>query len=192
MKTFYIAIIILTILGFFLFVPKVATRVFPFTRTRLLKNFLNDVKINKSIDGRKFWVLREYYSPGSFTFKEKGLTKDEVIMALKKINVTFNNKYYIYPFLTFTSDKFFSIEALVTINDLNRLVNDTADKKLINCIIDQKTAQICYRNEKEIEIRFVNPMDEMRRTNGFFDYKRQNLAELTNGKYWLVISTIEL
>jgi hypothetical protein len=190
--SFYIAVLIITIFGFLLFVPKVATRVFPFARNRLLKNFLDDTKNKKTIDARKFWILREYYSPGSFVFKEKGLTDNETNSALKQYEFIFNNQQYVYPFLIFNSDKFQSMEALVKATNLNSVIQNSSAKNLKNCIIDQKTARICYRNEHELEVRFIKPMNEMRQTNGFFDYKRQDLAELTNGKYWLVISKISL
>lgn len=190
--SFYIAVLIITIVGFLLFIPKVATRVFPFARNRLLKDFLDDTKNKKTIDARKFWTLREYYSPGSFVFKEKGLTDNETSATLKQFALSFNKRQYVYPFLIFSSEKFQSIETLVKTANLNSVIQDSSAKNLKNCIIDQKTARICYRNEHELEVRFIKPMNEMRQTNGFFDYKRQDLAELTNGKYWLVISKINL
>lgn len=187
---FYLTIIIVILLGFILLVPKVATRIFPFAREKLLQDFIADVKNNQTIESKKFWMLREYYSPGSFVFREKGLSKNEADPALKIFNVSFNKKEYVYPFLIFTSEKFKSIEAITKTTDLNRIISNLEMIKGKSCIIDQKSMFICYKDEHTIYIVFIKPMNEMQKTNGFFDYKRQDLADLTKGKSWLVISKI--
>ncbi len=187
---FYPVLIIITILGFLVFVSKVQTRVFPYSSKIRLDTFLKNTSDNKKIDAREFWQFREFYSPGSFIFEEKGLPKTIADKTLRMLQIKLDTKPYMYPFLVFKSNKLNSIEALTDEKYLERVIVNFDELNRKNCIIDQKSSYICRYADNSILLMFIKPMDEMRRTNGFFDYKRKDLDELTKGRYWLVISKI--
>ncbi len=192
MKFYYTFIFLLITAGFLVFVPKISTRIFPFIRIKYLNSFIEETKRNGTINTRNFWVLREYYSPGYFIFKEKGLTKNEINKATKSLGISLKTNIYNYPFATFHSDKIQSLEVLVDVSSISAsLIN--SDKKIRkDCIIDRIEEYICYINNKTIEMTFIKAMSEMQETNGFFDYKRKDIMELTRNKKWLVISQIHL
>ena len=187
---FYIILFLIILLGFFLLVPKVATRLFPFERSPILNAFISDSKKNQKIDGRQFWMMREYFSPGAFTFKKEGYTINEVRSVLSNLDVSIKANPFFFPFLVFHSDRLESVEALTETNKLNQIFFSPGKNK--NCIIDQTSTYMCYKDSHTLTIIFIKPMKEMMVTNGFYDYKTDEVRRLTNDRHWLVISKIRL
>lgn len=177
-------------MGTILLVPKIYTRLFSFKKSTLLTSFIEESKRNHLIDGRKFWMLREYYSPGSFTFKKVGFQIKDIKPTLEKLTVTIKPHTSVFPFLIFQSDKFNSIEALATTNKLHTIVSLPEKNK--DCIIEQPSTYMCYTDSHTLMIIFIKPMSEMMITNGFYDYKTDEVKKITKDKYWLVISKVEM
>ena len=189
---FYLFLAILILCGSLLLIPKVSTKLFPFIQRKYLTSFLESTKKRKSIDSREFWILREYYSPGNFVFKEKGLNNQESSEMTKTLHLTLKKNIYVYPFITFNSKKFKSLEALTKETSISAVIRDFDEYPRKDCIIRQQDQYICKTDDSTITVIFIKPMKEMRITNGFFDYKRKDLDELTKDKNWLVVSDIAL
>lgn len=171
--------------------PKLSSYINPYKRKTLWNNFLNQTLENKKINSRSFWEFREFYYPGNIIFESKGLLREEIDKKLRKnFSFSLQKDKYFYPFMIFQSDKITSIETLVKVKKINEiLVNST--NVYYKMIFQDDSTLIYSSTNNNIIVIFIKPIEDMIKTNGYFDYKK-NDKELLKDKYWLVISKINL
>lgn len=188
---FLLGLSITLIVIYLFFHPKLGSYLNPYKRKAMWNNFISQTIEDKKINSRSFWKFREFYYPGNIIFKNKGLLRKEIDKKLiKSFSISLQKDKYFYPFMIFQSDKIISIEALVKVKKINEiLINSTL---VNNKIIFQDSSTLIYDsiNNNTIVI-FIKPVKDMVKTNGYFDYKK-NDKELLKDKYWLVISKINL
>lgn len=184
-----IIITLITILFIFL-QPKLSVVLFPQKRQVILNNFLENTQSNKKIDARIFWQFREFYYPGYFTFERLGIKKSMYSITEKKLRIKLSENSLPYVFLIYTSNKFNSLEALVTKDILSDVVVDLSTGK--KNIIFQNNSELVYKTGGRMRIIFVKPQNEMVKSNGYFDYKNPRDMAILQTKYWLSVSEILL
>lgn len=142
------------------------------------------------VDGKKFWEFREFYSPGSFVFKKEGLSGKEITDSIYSDEIAQLNLKEEYFFLQYKSEKIESIEGLTSINSIERLLNKYSffKKRIIN---RGSNFVLIDRSNKRYILLALLKNDEMKKSNGFFDYTEED-KELVNGKNWLVLAFITL
>ena len=94
-------------------------------------------------------------------------------------------KQYPNPFLIFTSKNWQSSEYLAQSPSLDPALADRCTEMLLTTSQDL----ICNLHDGSKLIAFVRGQDEMRKANVFYDPKHDK--DITEGKYWLVISYIQ-
>ena len=143
-------------------------------RIQSFENFLNTVKSNNTINPRNFWELREFYSPGYFTFNPEFINTTSVLQIKNLPN-------YKNQILAFHSPKLTSQEYILK-NCQNTLAAQDE-------IIFSSPDSVIFKNGSNIVIKFIKPIDDMVKSNGLFDYTQQEL-DLLNGTCWLVESEL--
>lgn len=48
------------------------------------------------------------------------------------------------------------------------------------------------QSQRNVLIGFIKPLDEMKKTNGFYDYARDDVRQIVKDKMWLDITQIIL
>ncbi len=187
---YYFLLLLIIIVPFIFLQPKLSSAINRYKRIYLWQQFEKKITSDKFIDGREFWQLREFYYPGDFIVNKEGFDDTQVFSFLKQTNLSIKEGVFFYPFLLYKSDKFNSLEALVTKNIISLLFEDPNlnNKKII---LDTANQLVFFKNNKQIVLVFIKPMLEMKTTNGFFDYEDRE-RELTKYKLWLSISVINL
>ncbi len=182
---FYGVTTLIIIILFLLFVPKIASSLFPFKRQMLWNNFLIQVQKDKKIDPQKYWEFREFYSPGFFT-DNKTATSDQVTKALNTYGVSPSNNFS--TLLTFHAPLSESIDTLTTETALKNLVKIPS----ASSILFQNDTSLMYKSDDHhVIITFLLPLSEMKKANGFFDYGEKD-KKLVEGKNWFSILRITL
>src|SRR5438309_349675 len=102
-KTFYILTTVSLLLAFLLLYPKVASHT-PFIRNLQLNKFISEIEKTQSVDGRKYWMFREFYSPGSFEFNRTGFNQIKSLNQLQAMGIHFD-EVQAKSFLIFSSSK---------------------------------------------------------------------------------------
>lgn len=187
---FYIILFLVIILPFIFLQPKISSKLFSFKRKFLWDQFITDSVKAKKIDAQKFWQLREFYYPGYITFERNGISDKKTYSFLKQFKLIIQSGKYFYPFLIYKSDKFNSLEAFVNIYPIDLLLGNLhLDNKKV--ILNNNSQIIYLENNKQAVIIFVKPLEEMKKTNGYFDYADRD-QEFTKYKLWFSISLINL
>ncbi len=187
-------ILLLSILGIlcFLFIflqPSLASLLNKPYRTKILEQFIVSTEQKKKLDGQTFWQTREFYSPGSFTYNHDGFKSQEIQPLLKEINQEMRHIETTIPFLTYRSDKWLSAEFLVTVPNIVDSVPDTTNGKKI--VLKTPTSWVYYEDENTLRVIFTKDIEEMQKSNGFFDYPGHD-KEYLKDKYWLSVSVISM
>ncbi len=186
---FLFSILVIIIISFLLFVPKVANTLFLPKREFVLQSFLGSVRQANRVDPQKFWEFREFYSPGYFIFNKNGLSQSQIKAVESKIGVSISTKYIDRIFLTFTSPHLTSFEAFVTTNDLSNILTTPALNRKQIIFSDKNT--LVYKDNKQLShIIFLKQLSEMERANGFFNYSDTD-KNLAKGKNWLEVTTLD-
>lgn len=186
---FSLSIILLT-LFLFLYLPiHNRSLLFPFYRNSVLEHFVNQTRIKNHIDPKLFWETREKYYPGSITVSKTGLDPNDITKELKSMGISLSDSAQAQPFLRYDSDKWHSIEFLVSERTISEVVkNYPVDA---NRITIQNNSEILYFTKgKKLQIIFIKPIDEMVTANGYLDVKEYDL-DLIKDKYWMVISEVD-
>lgn len=191
---FFIALFLTVVVCFFLLVPKVASDLFPWKRQVILQNFLQETEKAQEINAQSFWEFREFYSPGYYTFDRNGLSGSPVERIEKKVGIQINNPhiqttYIDKTFLIFTSPHLTSIDALVTTNDLTKIIVMNSLHP-VTTFFSAKNELIYKDANGNIHILFVKSIQEMKTANGYFDYTGTD-ASLLKGKYWLDATVLD-
>lgn len=176
------------ILLFLFLTPKISSRIFPFVSSNELSEFIEQSESSKNIDAQKYWEFREFFSPGSFQFSKTGISQRTTNRIVKRAGVFLKDDFDIMPFLVFNSPKLVSVDFLTTHTTLDQIIDldEIKNKK----ILLQTENELIYENDpSQIIIIFLKSPSDMKRANGFFDYRIED-KELTENKYWLNITII--
>ncbi len=176
------------ILLFLFFTPKISTRIFPFISSNKLSQFIEQSESSKNIDAQKYWEFREFFSPGSFQFSKTGISERITNPIIKNAGILLKDELNLMPFLIFNSPKLASVDFLTTHNSLDQIIylDEINNKK----ILLQTDNELIYEYDpSRIVIIFLKSPSDMKRANGFFDYRIED-KELTENKYWLNITII--
>ncbi len=184
---FYIISVLIIVTIFIFLQPKISMRVFLFKKKYLWKDFKEKVLKENKIEAQSFWKFREFYCPGNFIFNKKGIKNKEFLKKFKDKNIDFNKLSKELIFLEYNCSNLYSIDALVDFNDISQVIKNINPEKKI---YKNKNDYIYSQNKNKQMIIFIKPLDEMKKANGFFDYKEKD-KELVKGKYWLNISLIQ-
>lgn len=184
---FFIILFAIIVLSFVALSPKISAKLFNFKREILLNEFIKDTKTN-GINPQEYWRFREFYSPGYFNFSKDGIKNPLLEQAKEKIGIKYNDKNIDLTFLVFFSPRINSLDMLTTQTDLSKVIGE---KHLVKeqIIFMNKNSLIYKEGQGTIWITFLLSTDEMKKANGFFDYKDRD-KEITQGKKWLNITSI--
>lgn len=180
--------LVVIIVLFLLLTPKVSARLFPFASEYRLHTFIENTQSHNAIDAEDYWEFREFYSPGSFIFSKTGLPQNEANHMLREFEVSVNHERVNTPFLIFNSGRIKSIDFLTDAHQMNNIV----EQELVNnkeLIIQTDNAIMYRKNPTTFILIFLKTPEEMRKANGFFDYREAD-KELTENKYWFNITQI--
>ncbi len=187
--SFLAGLFIILTLGFILLHPKVTMQLLAAQRSSRYTNFASTVEKNNNIDGKKFWEFREFYSPGSFVFRKTGVDRHEVDSVLKEMNVRIYPDSDIFPYQIYYSPRITSIESLVTTATVSAFMK--IPSTTYNCYVKTSSQFMC-QSQRNVLIGFIKPLDEMKKTNGFYDYARDDVRQIVKDKMWLDITEIKL
>ncbi len=169
--------------------PSLASLLNASYRTKILEQFIVNTAQKKELDGQTFWQTREFYSSGSFTYNHDGFKTQKIQPLLKEMNLDMKDIKTTIPFLTYKSDKWISTEFLViTPNILDSIPDTTIGKKLV---LKTPTSWVYYEDKNTLRIIFTKDIEEMQKSNGFFDYPGHD-KEYLKDKYWLSVSNVAL
>ncbi len=183
----YIFLIFTLIASSLTFVPAISTLTLPFTREKLFREFVNEIKNIDYLNAQTYWKFREFYSPGSLIFSKRGISSDLISNTLAIINIPISLSTMHNAFLVYKSPKLVSIDFLVEEHDLSQIINDELNSKTI---LYSNSNTVLYQENNFYKLIFLKPQQEMKRTVGFFDYDKAD-REFTDKKYWLNLTRIE-
>jgi len=154
-------------------------------RANLFNNFLEQTLSAKTIDAQKFWLFRERFSPGSFELNRS------VIDFKQTFTISNLDDSKMTPLLFYHSPFLDSVDSIT--KDFSPLL-DIKENYQGRVIFDNENLFITETETskdqlKKYNIYFILPIEEMRMTNGLFDYTSDEL-ELLENKYWLNNSEI--
>jgi hypothetical protein len=187
-KKFLLLNLIVFVVLFIFLTPKVSARLFPSLASHKLGNFLETSKSSQSIDPKKYWEFREFYSPGTFVFEKTGISNNIVRPVLLKSGVSLQNTSNYTPFLTFNSPRLQSVDFITSSNSLDKIVMENTINEN-NFILNTETEKIYRTDSGQYVMIFLKNYEQMKSANGFFDYRIAD-KELTQGKYWLNVTVI--
>jgi hypothetical protein len=145
--------------------------------------FINELIYTQKIEPRTFWLFRERYSPGFFTFNPEAVA---IFQTFRIINRQDHGQtdllYYHSPYLT-------STESLVT--DYQVLLQKAAGSNNKQYLAQADNFLLYQGNNSTLELWFVLPIEEMKVANGLFDYDESEMVIL-NDVWWLHHSIIRL
>ena len=158
-------------------------------RRSAFEHFASSAEHQKNIDGKRFWEFREFYSPGSFVFRKTGVDRYEIDRLLKKMNIRIYPDSNLFPYQIYYSPRITSIESLVTTATISAFMKIPSTRSY--CYIKTSSQFMC-QSERMVTIAFIKPLDEMKKTNGFYDYARDDVRKIVKNKMWLDITQIIL
>jgi hypothetical protein len=177
---FGILVLFITLLIYIVGHPKASATMWQLQRQTSLNSFLQQVMDKQTLDVQDYWRFREFYSPGYFTFNPDTVGVSSTLKIKQVAAPTSDLLYFHSPMLTST-DELISTVHLPFPNDITQP----------QIIFQDPTTVIYRKNEKEIDIVFIRPVNEMMRANGFFDYTVPEREQL-RGFYWLNTTTIKI
>lgn len=169
--------------------PRISSTVIKMKREYDWKTFETTLLAQKKVDPREFWKFREFYNIGNFTFNQKGVNRQTVEQQLNNMDIPLESSKLSLPFLTYSSPRFSSLDSLVTTSSLEELIELTAIRLVIKH--ESKNFVILKKNTT-YSLIFILPTTEMKKANGYFEYRDPKVSKMLEGKYWLSISEIKL
>lgn len=180
---FYMCTFIACSLLFLFLQPKVSALLSQSKREKMLKNFITNVQTSQGVHGQDYWEFREFYSPGNFIFDRNGI---------KKINIPPDTLPFLsfdqfQPYLYFSSPYLSSVDSLIDEKDLQKLISPTMPEG--STILFKSNTALLFQKINITYLLFVLPYEEMKKTNGFFNYDGQDKTLLRN-KNWYNVTII--
>ena len=185
----FIFVTILIVSLFIVLSPKMSNIVFPQKRQATLNSFIENVKTKGTIDPQAYWEFREFYSPGFFTFSRDGISVFLSKRAKNTIGLTYKIEAIDLVYSFFSSQRLQSLDMLTKQSSLSGLIDG---KQFQNgkLIFLNKNSLIYQKDDKTIKIVFLLTNEEMKKANGFFDYKDKD-KKITEGENWFNITSFK-
>jgi hypothetical protein len=157
----------------FIIHPRFTTQLFEFQRSQEVTRFFKSVMKEKGINAREYWKFREFYSPGVFTY-------DPHVIKLAETQTLAPD----HPLCGITPLFFFHSRQLVSTDSIVSKILFTKGEQTSSFLLiiageDPASENILYRDDTQliylhdsstIRIVFMKSLEEMKKTNGFFDY----------------------
>lgn len=185
----WIIILGIVVLGLFLFLsPKISRAIVPNIESRDWSTFQEKVVKNKTVDSQTYWEFREFYSPGVFIVNNEGLQD----ATIKSFYASLPEGFQSQPELSFSQFKsplLTSIDGLTSQTSIKEIVNH--EEVNASKIVSQSTTSLLYRiNEKKYVLILLFTPEQMRQTNGFWNYQKD--MDVINNRNWVSTSIISL
>lgn len=165
-----IAILIVTTI---LFHPGIRPNLDHSYRQNKLSEFIRNIKEEKKLDPQKYWLFRERYSPGDFRYN------DDAIEMLQTFRIVKLNDIGATELLYYSGKYLNSTDSVTTDLSLEKEVVEGG-----SLIIDLENLQLIKMQNNSYILKFLLPISEMKKANGFFDYLESENKLLEN-KFWL-------
>lgn len=188
-RIFFIAAALIIAVSALLLHPSISTFLIPAKRMAKWYTFKKTIVNNNYVDGQTFWKFRESYYPGYFTFKPRKLEPSIFNPLFSSSGVSFKSKSAAYPFLYFYSGRIRSVEGMTTLKTLKQLFSFTMNSKtnLINT-----STTLFSEDENSATLVFVEPIEEMKKTNAHYDYRGEYKELIKKYNYWFVVTEITI
>lgn len=176
-------IIFLVLIGAFFFLqPKVSSQLFSFQNNQRLNSFINSTQESQALDPKKYWELREFYSPGSFNYYNNGAS----ISAIQNLDLSESIMPMIGKsiILVYRSKKINSIEGLTNETNLSGVLTNLPGKILV----DKPNLKLIIIPNGYI-VAYIKSQDEIKKATGFLERTNKNLLTKKN---WFSVSEIAL
>ena len=182
---FVICLLILIITAGITLQPTVRARWDNSYRSKLINNFIGSINSSDILNSQEFWLFRERYSPGHFTYN------DQYVDLFQTFRIIGKNESDQTDLLYYHSPLIASTESISLNPDY---LNEVANKIHTSKIIAQSSDLLLYKevideSEEQFHLYFIKPIDDMMQTIGFFDYLPQE-REILEGMYWVHYSKI--
>ncbi|KUK84196.1 MAG: hypothetical protein XD98_0110 [Microgenomates bacterium 39_6] len=182
---FFIGIPLLIITAAALLQPTVRANWDNSYRNNLLNEWISSIAKENVLNAQEFWLFRERYSPGHFTYNPDHVDLYQTFRIVDRNNSGKSELLYYH------SPRIKSVESITTNNnELNEIVAAINSE----LILLKSENLLIYRDVDDnstplLHLYFLKSIDEMRKTNGFFDYLSSE-REILEGTYWLHYSKI--
>jgi hypothetical protein len=192
MKHSYLSVLVLGLLFTccYLFLqPHIAGLLFSPSRTAQWNTFLKKTAMQKRIDPKEYWKLREFYNGGHFIFRFDGLGPQHVREFTEFGEVRINKSFVERMFLRRYSERLNSVDGLAFSKDLASLYTGT-DAKEFKRVFETSDSFILEEKKNSFVIFFVKDIAEMREANGFINYI--DYREFLSDKFWVSFTRIDI
>lgn len=184
---FYLAIILSACL--ILFYPRIFSTLVTQKRADSWNKLEQNIKVSNKVDPRQYWLFREFYNTGNFSFSPRGFDSKTANALLQNLDLPIDPNTILVPFLIYRSPYLTSLDSLVTINSLDKIM----DPKSVELVTQYKGDNVTVlKHGPSYILLFVLPVSEMQKANGFYDMSQPETVKLLKDKYWLNISEIKL
>ncbi|MEO6509129.1 MAG: hypothetical protein ABIO02_04185 [Patescibacteria group bacterium] len=187
--SFWFYLILVLAFCLVVFYPRFSSTLFSFKREQSWSQYEQQIKQTKKMDPQAYWKFREFYNNGNFTYKPEGFDEKTVNAILKRMEVPVYADQINKTFLIYNSDKFTSIDALVTSQFLNQII-DPKNVQLVT--YNSGDNYFILKNSNKYVLVFILPVSEMQKANGYIEYREPSVQKELEGKYWLNISEIKI
>ena len=185
---FFIILCTIIIVSFVTLSPKISTQLFSFKREAILNEFIHKIQKN-GLNPQEYWKFREFYSPGYFNFSKDGINNPLLKQTKEKVGVKYNGVNIDLTFLIFSSPRVNSLDMLTSKTDLSKIIDQSKLSKR-NILFMEKNTLIYREDTGNIKIAFLLSNNEMKKANGFFDYRDMD-KKITEGENWFNITSIK-
>jgi hypothetical protein len=181
-----LAILLVVSFLFILLTPKIHRTLYPHSGNQSLQEFQEIIIKTGNIDPQTYWRFREFYSPGVYSINKNGLTKQSIQEFFKPLPPGLHIQPELF-FLSFHSPRLKSLDGLTTKTSMSDLIQIQDLEK--SHILKETDKELLYQlNSNTVVLVTLFSPEEMRKTNGFWDY--QNDQSIIKDKNWISISII--
>lgn len=189
-KTHYLILSLFVLLLIFLYLflqPHLSRSIFPYQRDELLSTFTTKINNTKHVDTRESWELREFYSPGYFTYNNRGININNIPSPFRFVADIKTDD--LFPFLVYFAPLTQSVDYLTTLTTIEPIIKNFPVQDVT--IILQTNKIFLAQKEKTLFLIFLAPYEDLKQTNGFLNYQEKD-KELTKGKQWLSLTRFQM
>lgn len=180
---FWVSSFFLLFVLFLFLQPKIAASLFYERRVETLGDFITTIKVTDDISPREYWEFREFYMPGTASFRKEGVLKQSLPENLTRLlpdDVT--------SYLLFTSEKIQSIDGLgspESFSEIKQRLTQLNDVK----IISESDTHILVSVGNTYYLSFIKSQEVLKDTTGIFQYWA--VSENNTDSSWINLTQID-